>query len=87
MFMKLKIEVKSYNNYPPHTHISGGGGGLLDLTCTQGQLLIDAKLFNGTTEYQKLLLSPKITYLDYIKLHGIGLCSWVIFFHVFFLFP
>ena len=67
--MKLKIEVKSYNNYPPHTHTSGGG--LLDLPCTQGQLLIDAKLFNGTTKYQKLLLSPKATYLDYIKLHGV----------------
>ena len=69
--MKLKIEVKSYNNYPPHTHTSGRGGGLLDLPCTQGQLLMDAKLFNGTTKYQKLLLSPKITYLDYIKLHGV----------------
>ena len=69
--MILKIEVKSYKNYPPHTHTSGGGGGLLDLPCTQGQLLMDAKLFNGTTKYQKLLLSPKITYLDYIKLHGV----------------
>ena len=31
---------------------------------------MDAKLFNGTTKYQKFLLSPKITYmyLDYIKL-------------------
>ena len=56
--MKLKIEVKSYNNYPPHSHTSGGGGGLLDLPCTQGQSLMDAKLFNGTTRYQKLLLSP-----------------------------
>ena len=69
--MKLKIEVKSYNNYPPHTHTSGGGGGLLDLPCTQGQLLMDAKLFNGTTKYQKLLLYSKVTYLDYIKLHGV----------------
>ena len=32
---------------------------------------MDAKLFNGTTKYQKLLLSPKITYLNYIKLHGV----------------
>ena len=32
---------------------------------------MDAKLFNGTTKYQKILLSPKITYLDYIKLHGV----------------
>ena len=32
---------------------------------------MDAKLFNGTTKYQKFLLSPKITYLDYIKLHGV----------------
>ena len=30
---------------------------------------MDAKSFNGTTKYQKFLLSPKITYLDYIKLH------------------
>ena len=59
--MKVKIEVKSWNNYcPPNTHTSGGGGGLFDLPCTQGQLFMDAKLFNGTTKYQKLLLSPKI---------------------------
>ena len=32
---------------------------------------MDAKLFNGTSKYQKPLLSPKITYLDYIKLHGV----------------
>ena len=32
---------------------------------------MDAKLFNGTTKYQIFLLSPKITYLDYIKLHGV----------------
>ena len=32
---------------------------------------MDAKLFNGTTKYQKFFLSPKITYLDYIKLHGV----------------
>ena len=30
---------------------------------------MDAKLLNGTTKYQRFLLSPKITYLDYIKLH------------------
>ena len=33
--MKLKIEVSSWNNYPPlpHTHTSGsGGGGLIRLT-------------------------------------------------------
>ena len=63
--MKLKIEVNLQNNYPPHTHTSGEGGGLFDLPCTQGQLLMDEKLFNGTTKYQKILLSPKITYLDY----------------------
>ena len=57
--MKVKIEVKSWNNYSPHTHISGGvgGGGLFNLPCTQGQLFMDAKLFNGTTEYQKFLLA------------------------------
>ena len=32
---------------------------------------MDVKLFNGTTKYQKFLLSPKITYLDYVKLHGV----------------
>ena len=32
---------------------------------------MDAKSFNGTTKYQNFLLSPKITYLDYIKLHGV----------------
>ena len=42
---------------------------------------MDAKLFNGTTQYQKFLLSPKITYLDYMKLHGVqgnpsGTVAW-----------
>ena len=71
--MKVKIEVKSWNNYSPpsHTHISGGGRGLIRLTLHQGQLFIDAKLFNGTGRYQKFLLSPKKAYLDYIKLHGV----------------
>ena len=32
---------------------------------------MDVKLFNGTTKYQKVILSTKITYLDYIKLHGV----------------
>ena len=60
--MKVKIEVQSWNNYPPppHTHLGEGGGGLFNLPCTQGQLFMDAKLFNGTTIYQKFLLSPKI---------------------------
>ena len=30
-----------------------------------------AKLFSGTTQYQKFLLSPKLTCLDYIELHGV----------------
>ena len=53
--MKLKIEVKSWNNYPPHTHTpqKGGGGGLLGLPCIQSQLLMDAKLFSGNTKCQK----------------------------------
>ena len=32
---------------------------------------MNAKLFNGTSKCQKFLLFPKITYLDYIKLHGV----------------
>ena len=32
---------------------------------------MDVKVFNRTNKYQKILLSPKITYLDYIKLHGV----------------
>ena len=79
---ETKKEVKSKNNYTP-THTLGGGGGLFDLPCTKGQLLMDAKLFNGTTKYQKFFLSPKITYLDYIKfawspLQPIWHCSWFI---------
>ena len=72
--MKVKIEVKSWNNFcppPPNTHTSGGGGGLFDLPCTQGQLFMDAKLFNGTTKYQKFLLSPKINLFRLQKLHGV----------------
>ena len=74
--MKLKIEVKSWNNYSPplpHTHTSGGGGGLFDLPCTQGQLFMDAKLFNGTSKYQKILMSPKI---NLFRLHKIAWCPW-----------
>ena len=37
---------------PTHTPREGGGG-LFHLPCTQGQLFMDAKLFNGTTKYQK----------------------------------
>ena len=56
--MKVKIEVKSWNDYPPfpHTHTSGGGGVLFDSPCTQGQLFMDWKLFNGTTKYKKNLI-------------------------------
>ena len=83
--MKLKIEVRPWNNYlPPHTHTSGRGGGLLDLPCTQGQLLTDAKLFSGTSQYQKFLLSPKINLFGLHKIawcpwQPIGHCSWVIY--------
>ena len=60
--MKPKIEVKPHGmtmfpHSPSHTHPSGGG--LLDLPCIQGQLLIDAKLFSGTTKYQKKLIVSK----------------------------
>ena len=54
-----------------HTHLGRGIGGLFDLACTQGQIFMDAKLFNGTTKYQNFLISPKINLLDYIKLHGV----------------
>ena len=64
---KSKIEVKLWNNYShPPTRLGGGGGGgggLFDLPCIQGQLFMDAKLFNGTTKYQKFLMSPKINLL------------------------
>ena len=57
ILMKLKIEVKSWNNYPPpphtHTHTPREGGGLLGLPCIQRQLLMDAKLFSGNTKCQK----------------------------------
>ena len=73
--MKVKIEVKSWNNYSsPHTHTSGEGDGLFDLPCTQGQLPTDAKLFNWTTKYQKILLSPKINLFGLLK---IAWCSWL----------
>ena len=56
--------------FAPPTHTSGGGGDFLDIPCTQGQLLIDAKLFSGTTKYQKFLLAPKI------KLFGLHKIAW-----------
>ena len=54
---------------PPHT----SGGGLLDLPCTQGQLLMGAKLFSGTTQYRKFLFTPKI---NLFGLHKIAWCPW-----------
>ena len=52
-------------NPPPPTTTSGeGGGGVLDLPCTKGHLLKDAKLFCGTTKYQKFLLSLKINLFE-----------------------
>ena len=66
--MKVKIEANhGINN--PDTHTSGGG--LFDLPCTQGQLFMDAKLFNGTTKYHKFLLSPKINLFRLHKMHGV----------------
>ena len=49
----------------------------------QGQLFMDTKLFNGTTKYQKILLSPKINLLGLHRIaccpwQPIGHCSWVI---------
>ena len=85
--MKVKIEVKSWNNYSPlqHTHLGRGIGGLFDLACTQGQLFMDAKLFNGTTtlKYHKFLFSLKINLFGLHKIawcpwQPIGHCSWVI---------
>ena len=62
--------------FPDHTHL------LLPCT-TQGQLLMCAKLFSGTTQYQKFLLSPKINLFGLHKIacspwQPIGHCSWVI---------
>ena len=79
--MNLKTEVKSRNNHlpplpPTHTQTQthlGRGGGLLDLPCSKGKLLMDAKLFSGTTKYQNFLLSPKI---NLFGLHKIACCLW-----------
>ena len=75
MSMKVKIEVNHGITIPPsHTHTpQQGGGGLFDLSCTQGQLFMDGKLFIGTTKYQKFLLSPKI---NLFGLHKIAWCPW-----------
>ena len=45
---------------PPHTR-QVGMGGLLDLPCIQRQLLMDAKLFSGTTKCQKDVVSENTT--------------------------
>ena len=69
--MKVKVDVKYGITIPRHTPREGGGG-LFDLPCTQGQLFMDVKLFNGTTKYQKFL-SPK---LNLFGLHKIAWCPW-----------
>ena len=81
--MKVKIEVKSWNNYPPPHTPREGEGGLFDLPCTQGQSFIGATLFNGTTKYQKFILSLKINLFGlhtivWFPWQPIGHCSWVI---------
>ena len=68
---------------PPHTHTHLSGGGLLELPCTQRKLLMGAKLFSGSTQYQKFFLSPKIDLFGLHKIawypwQPIGHCSWVI---------
>ena len=65
MKLKIEVKVKSWNNYPPSPR------GLLDLPCIQRQLLLDAKLFSGTTKCQKDIVSEKKPSLDNIKLHGV----------------
>ena len=81
--MKVKIEVKSLINYSPSHTPWEGGGGLFDLPCTQEQLFMGVKLFNGTTKYQKFLLSLKLNLFGLHKIawcpwQPIGHCSWVI---------
>ena len=51
--------------FPDHTHYF--------LPCTQGQLLMDAKLFSETTKYLKFLLSLKI---NLFGLHKTAWCQW-----------
>ena len=59
--MKLKIDVKSWNNYPPtHTHTSGEGLTLHPKTITNG-----CKIVQWDDKMQKK------SCLDYIKLHGV----------------
>ena len=73
--MKLKIKVRSWNNYlpPPHTHTSGGG--LLDLPCTKDNYLWVRNCSVGPlTKYQKFLLSPKI---NLFGLHKIAWRAWL----------
>ena len=77
--MKVKVEVKSWNNYPPNTHTSGGGGGAYSTYLAPK----DAKLFNGTTKYQSFILSQRINQFGLHKIawcpwQPIGHCSWVI---------
>ena len=45
----------------PSTHTSSGDRGLLDLPCIKTQLLMDAKLFSGTTKCQKDIVSENTT--------------------------
>ena len=74
--MKEKVVVNSWNNYMysplPHIHTSGGGGGgggLFDLPCTHYSWMRNYSMGPLNTNNSDCL--RQLTYLDYIKLHGV----------------
>ena len=83
--MKVKIEVKSWNNYSP-THTSGGVGGRVLIRLTLHQRTIIHGCGIGQWDHlipKKIFLSQKINLFQLHKIawcpwQPIGHCSWVV---------
>ena len=71
--MKVKIEVKSRNNYSPlptHTHLGRGEGAYWTYLAPKDNYSWMQNCSMGPQNTQNSYCLRKLTYLDYIKLHG-----------------
>ena len=86
ILIKLKIEVRSWNNYlppPPPTHTHLGRGVLIRLTLHPRTITHGCEIVQWDHSIPKFLLLPKINLFGLLKIawcpwQPIGHCSWVI---------